>query len=545
MLYYAEYREGIGTAELICDISQVDTQGPTWFAVRGSSVAPLAPSLIAKEPKQTSLSFSVDCNTQMPSAKDVGQGMVSVHFPRQTVTAMPLSYGAARGHSNRKEFVSWAAASEAFPYTLQCAFCQNTVSRERSIAQRTFPLPSEEFRGMVSELFCHGSSSAAQRFMAEELVPREEECLLSESCIVFRLTSLLQESLLLEEEVQQHFDSTNPATNTPAHPEYNPGTNTDTLSETPVEPQDTHSADRDSPSETPAEPEDARSMDRDTPPETPGTPPDTLSTNKETPSETPGTPPDTLSTNKEPPSEAPSASSNSSPSKHKYNVRCSRCFSHLGQGRALNPSPTDCSQEEPVTSVTFQWENVTLQTKGFHPVGGKVCPVLERVELETDFAHKLTALAGSSGMYRFLLKDPTGRVYACIWHINSNVHIATNALSASRSAFEGYSGWAFGKQGSDAVQACASDNDAAGDVPNTECFRAMKLLYKSCLKDAEESGTSTAASWEVDGSVTDMVFSLVDCLQVLLVLEENNLSLPPTMRIANTFNIAYFKCNTP
>ena len=518
MLYYAEYREGIGTAELVCDISPVATRGSTGFSVRESSVCPL--SVIAGEPIQASLPFSVDCNAQKPSAKDVGQGMVSVHFPRQTVAALPLSCGAGRGHSGRKEFVSWAAAKEAFPYTLQCAFCQKTLSREHSKVQRAFPLPSEEFRGMVPELFCHGKSSAAQRFMAEELVPREEECLLSESSIVFRLSSLLQESLLLEEDVQH---TNTPVAGTQDCPRNNPQTNKDTLSHTPVNVQDTANADMGSPSDL-VEPKGAHSVERDSPPESPGTPPDTPSTDKE------------------PPPDPPSASPNSTHSSHKCQVRCKRCFSHLGQGKTFNP--TDVTLKEPVTSITFKWENVTLQTKGFHPIGGEVCPVLERAELETYFAHTLTALAGSSGMYRFLLKDPAGHVYACIWHINSNVHIATNALSTGRPAFECYSSQAVhvGRQGSDTP--CVGVNKVAGGTLNVECFRAMKLLYKSCLKDAEGSGISTAASWELDGSVTDMVLPLMDCLQVLLVLEENNLSLPPTMRVANTFNIAYFKCNT-
>ena len=533
MLYYAEYREGIGTAELVCDTSQVVTQGSTGFAIKDSSVAPFASSkaISEREHGYASLPFAIDCNTQMPSAKDAGQGRVSVHFPRQTVRALPLSCGEARRHSSTEEFVSWAAANEAFPYKLQCAFCRKRLSRERSIVQRAFPLPSEEFKEMAADLFCHGSSNAAQRFMAGELVPRKEECLLSESLIVFRLSSLLQESLLLEE-VDQHLQT--------------PSSETDSQAPT----QDPLRTNVVSPSQTPANPQDTPSMNLDDPLETTAKPQGTPSTTETTPTETPAALPDPPSTNKETISMIPSALSDT-PSSKQYNVRCTRCFNQIGRAQVFGHVATDreSRKDEPVTSVTMKWENVTLQTKGFHPIGGKVCPVLERLELEADFMHKLTTLVGSSGRYRFLLKDPAGNVHACIWHMNSNVCISTNALSTGGLAFEGYSGQGVGMRGSDIAPVCGhdgvTDNGVKGDGLNAKCFRAMKLLYKSCLREAEAGGMSTAASWELDGSVADMVFSLVECLQVLLVLEENNLSLPPAMRVANTFNIAYFKYNTP
>lgn len=513
MLYYAEFREGIGTAELVCDTSQaLKRQGSTSFTIRGSSVCPFAGSKVEGEREHGSLPFAVDCNTQLPSAKDVGQGRISVHFPRQAVTALPLICGEARECSSAQEFVSWAATNEVIPYTLQCAFCKKGLSRERSVVQRAFPLPSEEFREMASDLFCHGSSNTAQRFIAGDLVPGEEECLLSESVIVFRLSSLLQESLILEEVGQEDVVAPNSETHSQG-----PGQDTQRTNTTA--------------SETPSSLQNGTGTSQDTPTESTVTPPGPPSTNRDTASMAVHT-------------------SSCSPGSSRFNVKCVRCFSQVGQGRTYGHNATDM-QEELVTSVTFKWENVTLQTKGFHPIGGKVCPMLGRAQLETDFMHRLTALAASSGRYRFLLKDPTGDVYACIWHINSNVCIATNA-SAGGSAFEGYCGQGVGRQGhDDAAAVCeinsngTADSAIAGDGLSIKCFRAMKLLYKSCLGDSEWSGVSTAASWRLDGSVADMVLPMVECLQVLLVLEENNLSLPPPMRVANTFNIAYFKYNTP
>ena len=513
MLYYAEYREGIGTAELVCDTSEdLKRQGSIGFAIEASPVTRFASSEEAGVQRHVSVPFAVECGTQMPSAKDIGQGMISVRFSRQTVTALPLSIsGEAHGHLNSaQEFVSWAATNDGFPYTLQCAFCKKRLSRERSIVQRALPLPSEEFREMASDLFCHGSSSAAQRVMAGDLVPRQEECLLSESLIVFRLSSLLQESLLLENVDQQHCEA---ASNSE---------------------EDTSSTSTVSASQTLNSPQNTPSVNQGILTETMGTP---------------SNPPST--SDRDTPTMALRASSSSPHSNH-YNVKCTRCFTQIGQGRVFGQSATELhsTQDEAVTSITFKWENVTLRTKGFAPIGGKVCPMMGREQLEATFMHKLTALSGSSGRYRFLLKDPAGLAYACIWHINSNACIATNALSTSGSAFEDYSGQSVGGQGLDAARVCRSDSitdsdNVAGDGLNVKCFRAMKVMYKSCLRDTEGHGLSTAASWELDSSVTDMVFSLVECLQVLLVLEENNRSLPPAMRAANTFNIAYFKYITP
>lgn len=521
MLYYAEYREGIGTAELVCDTSKdLKRQGSIGFAIKGSSVSRFASTKVPGERGHVSVPFTVECDTQMPSAKYIGQGMISVHFPRQTVTALLLSIsGKARGHlNNAQEFVSWAATNDGFPYTLQCAFCKKRLSRERSMVQRAFPLPSEEFREMASDLFCHGSSITAQRVMAGNLVPRQEECLLSESLIVFRLSSLLQENLLLENVDQQHCAAApNTEADSQAHAEDTPSASTVSASQTLISSQNTPSVNQGTLTEATDTPSDPPSTsDRDTP---------TV----------------VLHT------------SSSSPHSNRYNVKCTRCFSLIGQGRVFDQSATELhsTQGEAVTSITFKWENVTLQTKGFAPIGGKVCPMMGREQLETNFMHKLTALSGSSGRYRFLLKDSAGFVYACIWHINSKVRIATNALSASGSAFEDYSRQSVSGQGLDAAPVCKSDaitdsdNVAGDDGLNVKCFRAMKVLYKSCLRDTEGHGVSTAASWELDGSVTDMVFSLVECLQMLLVLEENNLSLPSAMRVANTFNIAYFKYSTP
>ena len=521
MLYYAEYREGIGTAELVCDTSEdLKRQGSIGFAIEASPVTRFASSKVAGERRHVSVPFAVECGTQMPSAKDIGQGMISVRFPRQTITALPLSIsGEARGNhlNNAQEFVSWAATNDGFPYTLQCAFCKKRLSRERSIVQRALPLPSEEFREMVSDLFCHGSSSAAQRVMAGDLVPRQEECLLSESLIVFRLSSLLQESMLLENVDQQHCEAaSNSEEDSQANAEKIPSTSTISDSQTPISPQNTPSVNQGTLTESTDAPSDPHSTsDRDTP---------------------------TMAVR----------ASSSSPHSNCYSVKCTRCFSLIGQGRVFGQSTTELhsTQDEAVTSITFKWESVTLQTKGFAPIGGKVCPMMGREQLEANFMHKLTALSGSSGRYRFLLKDPAGFVYACVWHINSNVRIATNALSTGGSAFEDYSGQSVGGQGLDAAPVSRSDtitdsDNVAGDGLNVKCFRAMKVLYKSCLRDTEGHGISTAASWELDGSVTDMVFSLVECLQVLLVLEENNRSLPPAMRVANTFNIAYFKYSNP
>ncbi|XP_042638209.1 E3 ubiquitin-protein ligase E3D [Orycteropus afer afer] len=69
---------------------------------------------------------------------------------------------------------------------------------------------------------------------------------------------------------------------------------------------------------------------------------------------------------------------------------------------------------------------------------------------------------------------------------------------------------------------------------SSSVWNAIKVLYQPCIKNRNEK---LASSWESDISVHSLTLPAATCLELLLILSENNTTLPVSLRCMNSFQL--------
>ena len=413
-LYFAEYREGIGTGEAVIAIPEcpkkskfnVKIEDDKLFCCNDDNSVSL----------RGNLPFKFRQNEQQKPRVSLSEGrFVCVRFPRQSITQLEtVPTSTSERLSSVGDFISWSANRTNLPYSLRCSFCGHKLSKDNSMLDKVFPLPSEDFKDMAGDIFCHGHSMHIDRVISGEIVPKRDEFFLNESFVMMCFDTLHPGHVLASNANSGH------------------------IAQTGI-------------------------------------------------------------------------------------VNCSRCMSTLGKRRTQRePSDSQNTTEHQNQTISLEWGKIVLQTKGFPTVGGIASgPLSSKLYLAMTVVNKLVSLVKQFGNFRFLLKDTLFQVYACLWHINSNVVVSTNAETSPMFV------------------------NSPSNVPNRDPnavlptpFRAMKIMFRNCLKEETESVMN---SWMKDGTVESLVFEEDECMEILMALEESCRGLPPTMREANGFSVGYLR----
>ena len=183
-LYFAEYREGIGTGEAVIAIPEcpkkskfnVKIEDDKLFCCNDDNSVSL----------RGNLPFKFRQNEQQKPRVSLSEGrFVCVRFPRQSITQLEtVPTSTSERLSSVGDFISWSANRTNLPYSLRCSFCGHKLSKDNSMLDKVFPLPSEDFKDMAGDIFCHGHSMHIDRVISGEIVPKRDEFFLNESFVM-------------------------------------------------------------------------------------------------------------------------------------------------------------------------------------------------------------------------------------------------------------------------------------------------------------------------------------------------------------------------
>ena len=412
-LYFAEYREGIGTGEAVIALPECPKKSRFTVKIEDDKL------FCCNEDKSVflrgNLPFKFRQNEQQKPRVSLSESrFVYVRFPRQSITQLETAPTTTSEKLSSEDFIFWSANRTNLPYSLKCSFCGHKLSRDNSMVDKVFPLPSEDFKDMAGDIFCHGHSTHIDRVISGEIVPKRDEFFLNESFVMMCSDTLHPGHVLARNANSGHIARTGI-------------------------------------------------------------------------------------------------------------VNCSRCMSTLGKWRTQRESSNSQNTAERQNQIfSLEWGKIVLQTKGF-PAVGEIAngPLSSKLYLATTVVNKLVSLVKQFGNFRFLLKDTLFQVYACLWHINSNVVLSTNVDTSPMFV--------------------NSPSNVLNRDPNTVLptpFKAMKIMFKNCLKEENESMMN---SWMKDGTVESLVFEEDECMEILMALEESCRTLPPTMREASAFSVGYLR----
>lgn len=406
-LYFAEYREGIGTGEVYVALPESLQRSHFKIKVEDSTLKCLGEEDLLFSGK---LPFKLLRGQGEPAVSVSEDGLVCIRFSRQSITPVEIASACPGiGMTAVKDFISWSSERAHLPYTIKCSFCGHVLSKEGSVFSKLFPLPSDDFKEFSSDIFCHGQSMDVEHVVSGNLVPKSNECFLNETFVTVCQDALSPRCVLLSDADSERPQYTSVAT-------------------------------------------------------------------------------------------------------------CCRCLLTLGKGRIEGSLSSVATKSESVAVISLEWEKIVLHTKGFPTVG---VAFQDSLSLTASVANKLRSFVEQFGRFRFLLKDITHRVYACLWYMNAKVLMSTNVRISSNFA-----------------KTFLLGQDTEDKNATSMSFRATKVLFKNCFK---EENKSSGTSWTKDMTVESLVLEESECVQVLLSLESSCLTLPPTMREANTFSIGYLQ----
>ncbi|NXD81367.1 UBE3D ligase, partial [Halcyon senegalensis] len=186
-------------------------------------------------------------------------------------------------------------------------------------------------------------------------------------------------------------------------------------------------------------------------------------------------------------------------SKENTRVFCKRCKNMLG---------------ETVSSDIIKYY-VTEVVTG--PSEGSFNPTPRSQFVQSIVAQCLVELSSAKSTFRFTVKGDDGKIYILIWLLNSDTLLVESlGSSSSHSVFTRF-GDIF--------------TPSSGPVGT---WNAVKVLYQPCIKSKSKD---LADAWESDIGVHPLKFPSETCLELLLVLGLSTISLPPSLRYMNSFQV--------
>ncbi|XP_061078925.1 E3 ubiquitin-protein ligase E3D isoform X1 [Conger conger] len=141
--------------------------------------------------------------------------------------------------------------------------------------------------------------------------------------------------------------------------------------------------------------------------------------------------------------------------------------------------------------------------------------------LEQTIAARLVELSSTQSMFRFSLQTPNGKAFILLWLLNSD------SLVASLS-------W---------PDVCGDSSISTGDDVSVHAdlscgaSSAVKVLYLPCAPSPHH----ITDAWEKDVSVHPLILPQTTCQEVIQLLTCSNLSLPPSLRRMNSYQVAFMR----
>uniref|UniRef100_A0ABM5GCB2 E3 ubiquitin-protein ligase E3D n=1 Tax=Pogona vitticeps TaxID=103695 RepID=A0ABM5GCB2_9SAUR len=202
---------------------------------------------------------------------------------------------------------------------------------------------------------------------------------------------------------------------------------------------------------------------------------------------------------------ASNSSSSISNSKGNSRVICKRCKTLLGE---VMPSG--------VTKYYFTELLIQPSEDSF--------PLIPRsAYIQSALAHSLIDLSSTRSTFRFSIRGTDGASYILIWLLNSDTFLVESAGNMAPSKV--FTLLEFGM---------------SSDSRPSEIWKAVKVLYHPCVKSRNKE---LIDAWGNDAGVRTLIFPPRTCLELLLMLSQSNVSLPPSLRWMNSFqheNTVYY-----
>ncbi|XP_062510848.1 E3 ubiquitin-protein ligase E3D-like isoform X4 [Corticium candelabrum] len=124
--------------------------------------------------------------------------------------------------------------------------------------------------------------------------------------------------------------------------------------------------------------------------------------------------------------------------------------------------------------------------------------------------------------HRFVLQGlpPESTVYACLWLMNSDVKLFTNCCFTT-------------------IRHLTDKRKSKRNNGESRCFGVVKLLYK--LMCTDNASVRLGIQWQRDASCQSIVLPADGCLEIVVLLSTNCMTLPLSQRIANDFKVSYLR----
>ncbi|XP_061479210.1 E3 ubiquitin-protein ligase E3D isoform X2 [Rhineura floridana] len=141
--------------------------------------------------------------------------------------------------------------------------------------------------------------------------------------------------------------------------------------------------------------------------------------------------------------------------------------------------------------------------------------------IQSIVAQCLEELSSAKNTFRFTIKGTDGTIYILMWLLNSDSLLVESLGNlASSNNFT------------------VLEHDTSSNLRLLEIRKAVKVLYHPCVKSRNKD---LADAWKSDMGVHSLTFPLKTCLELLLILSRSNISLPPSLRWMNSFQVAFLK----
>ncbi|NXV14496.1 UBE3D ligase, partial [Cepphus grylle] len=186
-------------------------------------------------------------------------------------------------------------------------------------------------------------------------------------------------------------------------------------------------------------------------------------------------------------------------SKENTRVICKRCRTMLGE--TASADTIKCY----VTEVIIR------------PSEESFSPIPRSQFVQSMVAQCLVELSSAKSTFRFTVKGDDGKIYILIWLLNSDTLLVESLGSSS----------------SHGVFTMFGDTFMPSSGP-VGTWNAVKVLYQPCIKSRNKD---LADAWEDDIGVHPLKFPSETCMELLLILGLSTISLPPSLRCMNSFQV--------
>ncbi|NXG86430.1 UBE3D ligase, partial [Stercorarius parasiticus] len=186
-------------------------------------------------------------------------------------------------------------------------------------------------------------------------------------------------------------------------------------------------------------------------------------------------------------------------SKENTRVICKRCRTMLG---------------ETVSADTIKYYVTEVIIR---PSEESFSPTPRSQFIQSMVAQCLVELSSAKSTFRFTVKGDDGKIYILIWLLNSDTLLVESLGSSSSHRVFTLFGDIF--------------MPSSGPVGT---WNAVKVLYQPCIKSRNKD---LADAWEDDIGVHPLKFPSETCMELLLILGLSTISLPPSLRCMNSFQV--------